>query len=193
MTDSDETPDLVERIETTRFAGSEFLVWLWFKAELFEGEFTLPSGAPLQLWLDSQLLLRSASDGQERIQFTGVAPSASEEAKLALRFDKHPIRARVSLRVEQFEYSLVFDADTFSFGSVKIPALLTEDGDDAFQERIALLDRLDAVWNSLYEEFLALRLAKAWEQEFVPAVGAWARGVPKLTATGYRAMLKRTR
>ena len=90
--------DLVERIETTRFLGSEFLVWLWFTTELFEGELELRDGTVLSVWLEAQLSMKSASDAGERIQFTGVAPSTTSEAKLALRRGKLPVRARVCLR-----------------------------------------------------------------------------------------------
>jgi hypothetical protein len=181
--------DLVEHIETTRYLGAEFLVWLWFKAELFEGNFTRPSGAEIEVWLDSQLTLQSASDAHERIQLVGVAPSATPEAKLGLRFNKLPVRARVCLAFEGKQFSLLYDATTFSFGSVKLPALITEDGEERFLERMQLLELLDQLWNELYAEFLALRLSPHWERTLLPAVLAWARGQSTLSTKAYRALL----
>lgn len=183
--------DLVERVETTRFVGSEFLVWLWFKTELFESELQL-EGRSVSVWLDSQLLMKSASDATERIQFNGVAPSSTAEAKLALRLGKLPARARVCLRVDPEDFSCVFDAETFSFGSVKLPATISEPGDEQFRERVAMLERFDQLWTALYQEFLRLRLLPTWDREFVPAVKAWAAGSPKLTPAGYRALLRAT-
>jgi hypothetical protein len=189
----DEGRDLVDRIETTRFLGSEFLVWLWFATELLEGELELADGTALSVWLDSQLLMKSASDGTERIQFTGVAPSASSEAKLALCRGKLPVRARVCIRQDPEDFSCVYDAETFSFGSVKVPTLIAEPGDEQFRERVAMLERFDQLWNGLYAEFLSLRLSPAWEKELVPAVKAWAAGSPKLTTKAYRATLRKAR
>jgi hypothetical protein len=188
---TDVVRDLVERVETTRFLGSEFLVWLWFKTELFDTELELPDGTQLSVWLDSQLAMKSASDAGERIQFTGVAPSASSEAKLALRLGKLPVRARVCLRQDPEDFSCVYDAETFSFGSVKLPALIAEPGDEQFRERVTMLERFDRLWNGLYAEFLSLRLSPAWERDLVPAVKAWAAGAPKLTVTAYRAIMRK--
>jgi hypothetical protein len=89
--------DLVERIETTRFLGPEFLTWFWFKSELFEGNLSRPDGSALEGWLDAQLLMQSASDKRERTRLYGLAPSASPEAKLSLLRGKWPMQARVCL------------------------------------------------------------------------------------------------
>lgn len=183
--------DLVERIESTRFVGNELVIWLWFKSELFEGEFSRPNGDPMQVWLDSQLLLRAASDPTEKVQFSGVAPSASLEAKLALRGNKIPQRARVCIRSDPKEFSFVFDAETFAFGTVKLPALLTEDGDEQFLERMDLLNELFELFNEVYSEFLTLRTSALWDKEFVPAVLAWAKGEPQMSTQAYRGLLKR--
>jgi hypothetical protein len=183
--------DLVERIETTRFLGPEFLVWLWFTTELFESELELRDGTSLSVWLEAQLWMKGASDGGERIHFTGVAPSTTSEAKLALRRGKLPVRARVCLRQDPEDFSCVYDAETFSFGSVKVPALIAEPGDEQFRERVTMLERFDQLWNSLYAEFLKLRLSPAWESVLLPAVKAWAAGSPTLTTKAYRAMLRK--
>ncbi len=207
--------DLVERIETTRFLGSEFLLWLWFKAELFETNLELSDGSILALWFDSQLLLKGALDGQERVQFTGVEPSASPEAKLALRANKLPSRARICMRQNEQEFSFVFDAETFSFGSVKLPAVLDDEDNDPLEalkegpkpkqqkpqkdvdeqlaERMQLLQQLDELWKQLYAEFLQLRTANEWDKKFLSALLDWAKGKPSLTPEGYRKLLQRAR
>jgi len=196
MKDSEaETPDsgrdLVERIETTRFVGSEFLVWLWFTTELFETELELRDGTQLSVWLDSQLAMKGANDASERIQFVGVAPSATREAKLALRLGKLPVRARVCLRQDPEDFSCVYDAETFSFGAVKLPAVISEPGEEQFLERVAMLERFDGLWNGLYEEFLTLRLSSAWEKRLVPAVKSWAAGAATMTTSVYREMMRK--
>jgi hypothetical protein len=207
--------DLVERIEGTRFLGPEFLVWLWFKAELFENELALTDGRSIELWFEKQLTLRGALDSAERIQFTGVDPSKSAEAKLALRSNKLPQRARISLRTDQGEFSFVFDADTFSFGSVKLPAMLGDDAeekiskdelqfastapkasvpkdaDEQFLERMELLRTLDELWRLLYAEFLQVRLHEDWEKVLVPSIVSWSKGKPEFDTRSYGALLKR--
>ncbi len=87
--------------------------------------------------------------------------------------------------------SFLSDAETFAFGSVKWPALLTQEGDEQFLERMQLLQELFELWNEVYAEFLGLRLSPLWEKEFVPAVLAWAKGKPQLSPQAYRGLLKR--
>lgn len=207
--------DLVERIQGTRFLGPEFLVWLWFKAELFENELMLSDGRTLELWFEKQLALRGALEAQERIQFTGVDPSKSPEAKLALRSNKLPQKARIGLRTDRGEYAFVFEAETFSFGSVRLPAILggdpeekidkdelqfgatkpqpkvNQDSDEQFLERMDLLRALDELWKLLYAEFLQVRLTESWEQTLVPAIVSWSLGKPLLDTRSYGAILRK--
>lgn len=183
--------DLVDRIETTRFLGREFLLWLWFKSELYETQLQRPNGDPLELWLDSQLTLQSVSDNGERAVLKGVAPSGTQEAKVALQHGKLPIRARVSVVIGTQAFAFTFDADRFALGSVKLPEVTTKETDEKLSERLSLLEQLDEVVLEQYQEFLTLRLSALWEDEFVPAALAWSSGEPSLSTRAYRGMLQR--
>ncbi len=183
--------DLVERIETTRFVGVEFLTWLWFKTELFEGTLQAADRSSLELWLDAQLLMQSVSDRNERTQFKGIAPSGTREAKLALLSGKVPLRARICLTHDEQDYSFVFDALSLSMGTVKLPTVLVKEEDEGFFERMRLLEHLDDLWQEQYREFLTLRLSSLWEAELVPALLAWANGKEALSERAYRGLLQR--
>lgn len=183
--------DLVDQIETTRFLGREFLLWLWFKSELYETQFQRPDGDTLELWLDSQLTLQSASDNGERAVLKGVAPSGTQEAKVALQHGKLPIRARISAVVGTSAFAFSFDADSFALTLIKLPEVTTKDTDEKLFERLSLLQMLDEVVLEQYQEFLTLRLSELWEGEFVPAILAWSCGEPSLSPRAYRGMLQR--
>jgi adenosylmethionine-8-amino-7-oxononanoate aminotransferase len=94
-------------------------------------------------------------------------------------------------KYEEIDFSCVFDAESFSFGTAKLPARIAEPGEEQFRERVAMLERFDAMWSALYQEFLRLRLSTAWEKALVPAVKAWASGAPTLTTAAYRGLLRR--
>lgn len=183
--------DLVERIETTRFLGPEFLTWLWFKSELFEGDMQTLGEVTLSVWLDAHLLLQSVSDKQERTQLRGMAPSATREAKLALLCGKVPLRARVCVTHQDQDHTLVFDASNFAMSTIKLPTVLTEADGEEFFERMRLLEQLDDLWRELYREFLMLRLTPLWEAELLPALVAWANGEEQLSSRAYRGLLQR--
>jgi len=61
---SESTGVELDTIENTRFLGPEFLVWMWFKSELFGSELELDGYGQIELWLDSQLVLESQIDSR---------------------------------------------------------------------------------------------------------------------------------
>jgi hypothetical protein len=183
--------DLVDRIETTRFLGHEFLVWLWFKTEIHEATLKRADGSGLEIWLDSQLVLQSVSDRGERTTMKGVAPSGTVEAKVALENGKVPVRAKVSVSVENKDFSFVFDAPSFGFTSVKLPEVTEKDTDERFAERMVLLALLDDVIREQYLEFLLIRLSTLWDAELLPAIVRWTRSEETLSARAYRGLVQR--
>jgi len=65
--------------------GSEFLLWLWLRAELVSQSITLASFGKFDVWLDRHLTLQSDIDPNERVTVRGAAPSGSPEAREAVR------------------------------------------------------------------------------------------------------------
>ncbi len=182
----------LDTIENTRFLGPEFLVWMWFKSELFGSEFELDGYGQIELWLDSQLVLESQIDSGERTTLKGVAPSGTPEALTAMKQGKMPVRARLAIGHEKRNYSFSFDAVSFAVSNLKIPAVV-EEGEEVFYERMLLIEQLDQLLGALYAEFLAIRISPLWEAELAPAMRDWVQGDTELTVRGYNGLLKRAR
>jgi hypothetical protein len=160
--------------ETRRFLGRELLAWLWFESELFEGAFSVEGFGDCTMWLERQITLEyDGATEIERSKLTGEAPSARPEAKEALRQGKLPKQAKLVIQRGDQEWSLVLDADTLGLSGVKIPALLKGEGDDPFYERIGLIEEIEGAIESLYRDFLVLRLDSAWGKTVMPAIRAW--------------------
>ena len=169
-----EEPSLAELVETRRFFGREFLAWLWYRTELLSTELRIEAFGAAEVWLEKQIVLESQNEaGKERSTLTGVAPSGSKEARMAMRAAKLPVRAKLAVRRAEQDWSLGFDADAFAFSSVKIPALLTGEGDDPFHERMQLLEEIEAAMLSLYREFLLVRVKPSFGLETLPAMHGW--------------------
>ncbi|MET0794892.1 MAG: hypothetical protein ABW061_25460, partial [Polyangiaceae bacterium] len=188
---ADEAEDLLERIESTRFLGPEFLLWLWLRAELIGKPLPLGEFGDYDVWLDNQITLQSDIDPNERVTVRGAQPSGAAEAREAVRAQKFPVRARVALRNEERDFACVLVAQRFAVAGGVIPAVLTKDSDDAFQERMVLVERLSLSLDALYAVFLRDRLGPLWKDAWEPAIVSWADGdsVPtavlaKLSASG---------
>jgi len=166
--------DLLERVESTRFLGAEFLLWLWLRAEIVNKPIPLPELGDFEVWLDNQITLQSDIDPNERVTVRGAAPSGSPEAREAVRAQKFPVRARIAIRNEERDFACVLVAHRFAVSSGKIPAVLTKDTDDAFQERMSLVERLCQNLDGLYAAFLRDRLSAIWKEAWEPAIVSWA-------------------
>lgn len=177
--------DLFERIERTRFLGREFLVWVWWKSDLVEGRMELGEAGPCEVWIDDQMILEARGEVVEQTRLRGAAPGASAEAKDALRSGKVPTKARLSITRDEQEYSFVLDGESFALSGVRLPALLQDEKEERFYERMYLCEELEEMLASLFREFLALRTSPLWEARVVPAIRAWVRDEPELTADEY--------
>lgn len=166
--------DLVDLIESRRFLGSEFLLWLWFRSECFEAQLEIEGVGPIECWMDDALTLEANLAETERNDFKGGAPAHSPEAKLALRRGKRVAKAKLGLIKEGREFGLTLKAPTLDISGAQLPALLSRDEEEQFYERMQLLEELEEIIGALYAEFIAARLSDRWHAEFVPALKRWS-------------------
>jgi hypothetical protein len=208
---------LVDRIEKRRFVGREFLLWLWFESEIFEGTLETNQHGPFGLWVEKQLVL---SVGKEGTRIKGAQPASSREAKESILLGKLPETAGLHLTLNDRESTFVLKAEQLSLGGVVLatvlggaddepPQLLDEPGPtrrkraaprssdpsdeehEAFYERMRLTGELESVVQALYRDFLALRLGPTWEATVAPALRLWAAG-EEVDADDYRAARDRS-
>jgi len=165
--------DLLDRIEGARFLGREFLLWLWYESEARDGLLPLSNGESCELWLEEQItLLGSAADKSES-KLKGGTPSNSPEAKEALRQGKLPVKAKIRVTRGPQSFAFLLNADTLGIASVQIPALITEDTDERFYERMELVENLEAILGDLFESFVKLRTSAEWNETVARSLRAW--------------------
>lgn len=167
--------NLADLIEKRRYVGREFLVWLWFESEIMESRFEVEGFGPCEIWLEGQIALNQE---KEQSRLKGAAPSATPEAHEALRQGKLPGQARVRVTRGELEYAFLFNAETLGLSAVKIPKVMTEEGDEQFYERMYLLEDLESLLGALYAKFVALRLSTAWDANVLPAIRGWIHDKP---------------
>lgn len=167
--------DIVDRIETARFVGCEFLVWLWFASEATRGHMDVNELGECDVWLDTTLSLESFTDEGEKTTLKGRVPSQGAEAREALRQGKLPVKARVCISTGEGDFAAVIDARTFAVSGAHLHEFDGDDSEESFFERMTLLEELERRIGALYAEFLRLRLSPAWEKKLAPAIADWVR------------------
>jgi len=178
-TDDAEQDEALQRIETTRFLGPEFLLWIWVRGELTTESISIGDD-DLDVWLDRQITFESPIDKNERVSVRGMAPADGEEAREAVRAGKLPVSSQIALRGAAREFVCGLVAPRFAIAGAKVPVVLKEDASEAFVDRMALCEELFQVLDGLYRAFLEVRLSDAWSSGWAPAIAAWSRseGVP---------------
>jgi hypothetical protein len=201
--------NLADRIEKRRFVGREFLLWLWFEAELFEATLATAKTGSFGMWIEGQLVL---SLGKETTRIKGSYPTSAREAKEGLLVGKLPEIAGIHLSWREQEFQFVLHAERMALSGLKLPTVLgqeeaepaveprppvrrkraaqPEEVDDeqheAFYERMNLTREVEGLLEALYADFLALRLSPVWGAEVLPMMRAWARGSGEVNVERYR-------
>lgn len=165
--------ELSELIDSRRFLGSEFLMWLWFKTECFDGLLEVQSHGRVQISFDDRLTLEAYLAETERNVFKGGAPADSPEAKTALREAKRPKRARLKVVKDGREWRFKYKAESCDISTLEIPSLLSEHDQEQFFERMSLIEEIESILDDLYGEFLTIRTSDAWTDAMVPAIHSW--------------------
>ncbi len=165
--------DLLDLIESHRFMGTEFLVWLWYKCDVFEGRFVIGRHGVCEVWFDDRITLEAMMTETEQSVLKGAAPTTTPEANEALRQGKMPVQAKLRIICDGREFQFVLKAPALQTSGIKLPALMTKADDEKFYERMSLMEQLEAIIEDLYAEYLALRLTtNAWKVMH-KAIQAW--------------------
>ena len=180
--------DVANRIETTRFLGAEFLLWLWFAGELLDGKLDAGPHGVVEISLEAQLSLTDLLSPRETISMRGSDPFSSAEADQALKNGKLPSRALLRLKQGDSEWLVTLDAFSLALSGVKLPGYEASDDEQLF-ERMSLLEQLDEIVHEVYRQFLLLRLAPSWQERFFPALRAWIAGKVTLDERTARKLL----
>lgn len=183
--------DLVDRIETTRFLGGEFLLWLWFSRDVTDGDIEVPEVGVIDVALETQLTLEDPLSDRERVTIRGAAPFGGAEADQALRQGKLPRKVGLRIIYDKSEWVTTLDAATLALQSVKLPAINSETAEEQFHERMRLLEQLHDLIQSLYRHFLGVRLSPLWQTDLAPAMASWLQGDLVMDSKAYDRLHRR--
>lgn len=189
---------LIDRIEKRRFVGREFLLFLWFESELLDATLRTREHGSFGLWLEKKLVL---SAGKESTKIAGASPGNGREAKEALLRGQLPESAGIRIAWNDDETSLVWKAESMGVASLRLKTAVDqkdfeggdlvdeltggkgrrtkpepEDEYEVFFERMMMTQELEGLFQTLYRDFLALRLSTKWSKVVAPALREWAAG-----------------
>lgn len=151
------------RADSFSYLSREFLTWLWFESHRKGSLVHLEGTGQLRVDFARRLSLESGGAARERSAVTADLPTLAGEAHAALRAGKKVASTTLLLDVGERHFEVSVDAETFTFRGVKLPTVLATSDVERLDERLALLDELEAILDGLYVAFARLRSdAERW-------------------------------
>jgi hypothetical protein len=158
-----EYPWVAKGAEPKDFIGNEFLTWLWHEADARTSSIETGAGE-VTIFFDRVLDLDCAYGQTGRDSLRGDGVSRCPEALDALRSGKVPRKAALLLDANGLQYGLTLTAESFGFGTLKLPEV--EDAENPrvlFEERVAMLRDFCRTFDAMFESFLKARASSSWE------------------------------
>lgn len=149
------------------YLGPEFLTWLWWRSEE-DPRFEHADGGEVFLHVDEHLEFKGERAASRRTTLRAGAPSASMEARAALRSGKLLVAARLLLARGEDEVAFTLRAEDLEVSGLKLP---TPSGDAPKGPRDRLEASLEAFvrfWDDLdlcLASFLEVRTGDGWDEE----------------------------
>lgn len=156
------------------YLGTEWLMWLWYRARHEGTEETPGEGAEESLVrFEKSLHLDCAFKLTGAVSVRGDDPAHMPESLAGLASGKLPVRSGLQIVHRGEAYACAVRADVMHFSGVQLPAASEPVSPRVlFEERTARLrDFTDAVAAS-YQEFLRVRLSARWPRQLA-AIRAW--------------------
>ncbi len=157
------------------WAGNEFLLWLWYYADVESDTLKVADGSEVTFMLSASLALDCprGTTGSETIRHEG--PTRLPEAKRAIQAGKLPRKVGLTLVRHNDQYELAVAAETLAVSGAKLPPPDDEAaaGRAALEDRIGRLRDLVETLDLLYAAFLDRRFTDAWHATDLPAMQKW--------------------
>ena len=157
--DADQADDTMDGV-----LGQEFLTWLWFQSDVAPSFFRTDDGHSFLVAMRKRVTVTGfAGMDRETTAMTSFYDGAPlVEARFGLRRGKKVAHALIRLIKDDFGFDVSVKAADFSLNSLKTPKIDKSDRDDdpdsLFLEKVFLIETAVTLLDSLYRQFLGLRL-----------------------------------
>jgi len=169
--------DILEKIEKTETIAKDFLLWLWFKSETRKDVFEMGDGMTAEILIDGKMTLET-DEIQDSITCSCANP-LMKEARFALMENKRITKAAIRLTInEEDEFFFRMDSRWMNFRLLKTPKVIQDLKDDPegfFYEKTGLIERAITVMDSVFMDFIRIRISQEWESSELPALIKWIR------------------
>ncbi len=161
--------------------GQDFLTWLWFQSDVAPSFFRTDDGHSFLVAMRKRVTVTGfvGMDRETASVAASDADSFLSEARLGLHRGKKVASALICLIKDDFGFDVSVKAADFSLNSLKTPKIDKSDRDDdpdsLFLEKVFLIETAVTLLDSLYRQFLGLRLDRDKWDKTTDEMMLWAK------------------
>jgi len=172
--------DIATAYNRYKFLGYEFLTWLWFSIEQKPGNLRSESFNYGTLQVGNRIVLENfTQDKTETITIKGDDPNLAA-ALLSIRQGALVTEINLVFQINESEWRFTLKGESFSITNLKTPLKgpveTPEDVEGAVLEQAYLLEQLLTFKDSLFKDFVRLRVSDDWVQTTLPELKQWVAG-----------------
>jgi len=162
--------------------GQEFLTWLWYKSDTSPDNFYDSQKMPFRVMMEQKIVVQGGEG--ENLETTSVSGSLSplRDARFGLVKGKQVVKAQIRLEKDELSWQIMLKSSDLSLNSFKIPKVEKidddEDQDAQLLEKIYLWEIGLKLVDSLYKQYLDVRLTDGWNDE-VKDMNVWIKSITR--------------
>lgn len=170
--------DVSVSYERYKFLGYEFLTWLWFLIEKEHDRLRKSDPDLTSLEIGNRIVLenRLNEDAVESITIKGDDADL-EEGILALRKGSVVTELNLAYKSGEYEWRFTVKGESFNIGNLKTPDTgpveSKEDVEGAILEKVFLYEKALRLVDTMFKDFIQLRISKDWHENAVPILKNW--------------------
>ena len=160
-----------------KFLGHEFLTWLWFMID--KQPAALGDGENAFLEIGNRMCLEKRKD--ERVETITIMGDHAglEEGVLALRKGAVVTEMNLVYKENELEWRFSVKGESLGISSLRSPSTGPAESDEDLEgvvlEKIYLYDKVVQRVDTLYKQFLALRVSPDWNKSVVRKMRNWIK------------------
>jgi len=160
-----------------KFLGHEFLTWLWFMIDTDKNYITSLQKDMISFEINNRIVLENSLDNLiENITIKGDE-AGLEEAKLSLQKGGVVTECNFSLKAGDHEWKFNIKGESLNISSLKSPETSQiekkEDIEGVVLEKFYLYEKIVTLVETLYDQFIQIRITNKWEKESIPMIKKW--------------------
>jgi hypothetical protein len=162
-----------------KFLGNEFLTWLWFMMDQDKERLLSFHEGLSDLNIGNRVVLHNTSHNREEVVTIKGDGAGLEEGQTALKKGAVVTELNLVAKIGENEWRFNIKGESLNLSSLRTPETgrieTAEDVEGVVLEKIYLYDQAVKLLNSLYQQFVRLRVAPDWEKSTLRRMTKWIK------------------